>query len=152
MKPSEIRTRLLEDHEGLRADLDRLGALVQRLRDREGETRKLGAVRRDARSLLEKLRAHMSWEETELLPALRDSDAWGSERAKRLISDHREQRALLDFILVRLLDATRPAALVLADVDALIAFLLADMQEEETDLASDRILRDDVTGIEVESG
>jgi hypothetical protein len=151
MKPSQVLARVLEDHAALRGDLDRLELRTRRLEsgptDREAE-----ALRADARRLLDNLRAHMRWEELHRLPALRRADAWGEERATRLIGDHREQQGLLDFVLDRLLDETRPDALVLSDVSALIAFLREDMREEEEGLADARVLRDDVVGIEVETG
>jgi hypothetical protein len=94
----------------------------------------------------------MGWEERHLSPALRDADAWGDERARRLVADHLEQRALLDFILERLSDEERPAALLFSDVFGLIAFLRQDMEEEERDFLSERLLRDDVIAIDVETG
>lgn len=150
MQPSEVRKRVLEDHEGLRADLDRLERLKEQIRcESEGQVRSL---RSDASSLLEKLRVHMHWEEKYLLPVLRDTDAWGEERARRLVEDHREQRALLDFILERLHDSVRPSELVLSDVAGLIDFLREDMEEEERDMLDERVLRDDVVSIEMEAG
>jgi len=149
MRPSEVRARVLEDHDGLRGQLERLEALAEGTGrgEREGE-----GMRRDARALLERLLIHMQWEERFLLPALREADAWGEERAERLLSDHREQRQLLDFILSRLRDAARPEPLVVTDVVHLIAFLREDMVEEERDLLDERVLRDDVVAIDVEAG
>jgi iron-sulfur cluster repair protein YtfE (RIC family) len=152
MKPSEIRARVMEDHAGLRVDLDRLEALARRVREGDPAKPDVDALRSGAKALLDRLWAHMRWEETWLLPALRGADAWGSERARRLVGDHREQRVLLEFLLDRLLDSARPDRLVFSDVDALLAFLRKDMEEEERDLVDERILRDDVVGIEVETG
>ena len=152
MRPSEVRARVLEDHEGLRADLDRLEGLAQRVRRDDCSERDVDALRSDAQTLLDKLRVHMQWEDRYLLPALRSADAWGEERAKRLVDDHREQRALLDFILERLLDDGRPDELVFSDVFGLIAFLRLDMAEEESGFVDESLLRDDVIGIEVETG
>src|SRR5262245_26339997 len=149
MEPSEVRTRILGDHERLRADLDRLEALVSDLRDGRAE---LAMLRLDGGALLARLQVHMRWEESYLLPALRAADAWGEERAERLVRDHREQRDVLAFLAARLRDEAQPAALVAGDVDHLITLLRDDMREEEADLLDERVLRDDVVAIEVETG
>jgi hemerythrin-like domain-containing protein len=150
MRPSEVLAHVREDHEGLRADLERVEALAQRRDD--GSDPDVEVLRREVKALLDRLRVHMQWEDRHLLPALRSADAWGEERARRLVDDHREQRALLDFVLERLHDDARPDELVFSDVFGLIAFLRLDMEREESDLADERVLRDDVVGIEVETG
>ena len=61
-------------------------------------------------------------------------------------------RELLRFILERLRDPRRPAVMVAGDVTGLVELLREDMQEEERDLLDPRVLRDDVIGIDVESG
>jgi iron-sulfur cluster repair protein YtfE (RIC family) len=151
MKSSEILAHVLEDHAALRADLDRLEVGARRLQA-QPTRHDAASIRRDAQRLLDKLRSHMRWEELHMLPALRGADAWGDERATRLLVDHREQQTLLDFVLDRLLDEARPDALLFSDVFALIAFLREDMRMEEDGLADARVLRDDVIGIEVETG
>ncbi len=148
MRPSEIRDRILDDHRALRGELEGL----QRLAGDVDGGAPSEALRAEAQAFLARLRTHMSWEEAYLLPALRSADAWGEVRAERLTSDHREQRELLDFILVRLCDATRPARIVAADVLHLIDLLRQDMREEEEELLDERVLRDDVVAIEVETG
>lgn len=150
MRPSEVRERVLADHRTLRRDLDRLEALA-----RAGVGRvcvSSDTLRVESERLLARLQLHMHWEERHLLPALREADAWGAERAERLVADHREQRELLDFVLLRLRDATRPARVVVSDIQALIELLREDMREEEAELLDERVLRDDVVGIAVESG
>jgi iron-sulfur cluster repair protein YtfE (RIC family) len=150
MQPSEVRRRILADHERLRRDLERLEALANEiLQDLHPP---LATLRVDAERLLARLRAHMHWEESYLLPALREADAWGVERAERLTRDHREQRELLDFVMVRLRDATRPAAIVAGDVCHLVELLREDMREEEQELLDERVLRDDIVAIAVETG
>jgi hypothetical protein len=149
MKPSEVRARILNDHERLRGDLDRLEACASELGAGQAAIEEL---RHDAAALITHLDVHMRWEEWYLLPALRDADAWGAERAERLESDHREQRALLDFLNVRLHDETRPAALHVRDVAHLVALLRADMREEEGEMLDERVLRDDVVAIDALTG
>jgi hypothetical protein len=150
MDASEVRRRVCGDHERLRSELAQLDSLAnQTLRESRGA---IAELRADAEALLARLRAHMHWEESYLLPALREADAWGAERAERLVRDHREQCQLLDFAIARLRDAARPAALVARDVIGLVALLRADMREEEAELLDERVLRDDIVAIAMETG
>ena len=104
MTPSEVRSRILADHERLRGDLEGLEAALRQVVD--GCT-PAGSLRVDVEALLARLRAHMHWEESYLLPALRDADAWGAERADVLVRDHCEQRELLAFVDMRLRDEAK---------------------------------------------
>lgn len=54
--------------------------------------------------------------------------------------------------MVRLRDRTRPAGIVARDVSSLAALLRGDMREEEPELLDERVLRDDIVGIAVETG
>jgi len=150
MQPSEVRRRVLEDHVSLRGTLSSLEDLARAVQD--GDVSKAAALRREGEGLLETLLTHMSWEERYLAPALARADAWGRERVQRLIEDLREQRALLDLALKRLEDASRPPLLVARDVMSLIEILRDDMEDEERTMLDERVLRDDVIGIEVETG
>jgi iron-sulfur cluster repair protein YtfE (RIC family) len=143
---------VLSDHRALRAELERLETLAVEVVEQTPEPARIGDLRTDADGLLARLGDHMRWEETYLLPALRDADAWGEERALRLAADHREQRELLGFILERLHDPTRTDAMVVRDVHGLIALLREDMREEEEELLDERVLRDDVVAIDMEAG
>ncbi len=67
-------------------------------------------------------------------------------------SDHREQRETLGHVLASLRDARRPPALVALMLHDLIALLHDDMAEEGDLLLDARVLRDDVVGIDVETG
>jgi iron-sulfur cluster repair protein YtfE (RIC family) len=145
MKPSEVRARILSDHDRLREDLERLESLVGELA--AGRTAPT-AVRADSVALVARLYSHMRWEESYLLPALREADAWGAERAERLMRDHREQRELLDFLNARLHAQAQPEALLARDVQHLIVLLRDDMREEEAELLDERVLRDDVVAVD----
>jgi hypothetical protein len=149
MQPSAVRSRILSDHQGLRRDLQRLETLLADIRS---ERMPIPALHVDARALLARLHAHMHWEEVHLLPALRDADAWGAERADQLVRDHCDQRELLEFLERRLDDSTHPAALLVSDVTHLIALLRDDMRHEESELLDERVLRDDVVAIDVTTG
>ncbi|MDJ0864629.1 MAG: hemerythrin domain-containing protein [Myxococcota bacterium] len=150
MNPTEIRRRVLQDHEALRERLVALAELARQVAD--GDTDQARTLRGEAALFLEVLGTHMKWEDRFLRPALADADAWGKERVARLDADHREQREVLAAVLDRLLDGTRPAPLVARDVLDLVELLRRDMAEEEQDLLDPRVLRDDVVTIDGMSG
>jgi iron-sulfur cluster repair protein YtfE (RIC family) len=145
MEPSEIRSRILSDHQRMRRDLERLEALAADVLECRTPC---VALRVEVELLFASLKGHMRWEEAYLLPALREADAWGAERAQQLVGDHREQYELLEFVNQRLSEDMRPAALVVRDVTHLIAVLREDMREEEEELLDERVLRDDVVAID----
>jgi hypothetical protein len=150
MRPTEVRSRVLADHSALRM---RLSSLANLSRDvLEGCRGGRGDLRAEALDLLETLAEHMYWEDRYLAPALRRADAWGEERASRLAEDHREQRALLEYLVRGLEDRERPSLLLARNVDDLVKLLLDDMDGEEASLLDPRVLRDDVVGIDVETG
>src|SRR5215472_2873155 len=103
MEPSEIRAHVIGDHEHLQKELERVEGLAREIL--EGLRMPLAVLRAEAEALVKRLCAHMNWEECYLVPALREADAWGAERAELLVRDHREQRDTLDFALARLNDA-----------------------------------------------
>ena len=117
-----------------------------------GQTHLVGPLRLEGEALLARLLTHMRWEDIHLRPALLAADAWGEARAERLDRDHREQRALLEDSLSRVRDPSRPARLLARNLLDLIALLRTDMGEEERDLLDERVIRDDVVGIDVETG
>jgi len=149
MTPGEVRARILADHVAIRGMLLSLEHVAQRVRG--GEQSLLGALRLEGEALLRCLQDHMLWEDLHLAPALRQADAWGEERAARLDSDHREQRQVLAHCLSAVCDESRPAPVVARTLIDLVGLLRKDIQDEECLLLDERILRDDVIGIDVET-
>jgi hemerythrin-like domain-containing protein len=143
MKPSEVRERILKEHESLRA----LARNVENLADR--------AVTRDgAQELLKRidefwfaLNRHIDGEEMALAPILQSIDAWGPVRLERMKSMHVEQRAALGAIH-RAITETRIMSEVYEQARRLIAVVLFDMADEEGDLLHPDLLRDDIIAIE----
>jgi iron-sulfur cluster repair protein YtfE (RIC family) len=150
MKPTEVRRRILHDHDGLRTLLCQLEDSASNVLN--GKRRLLGRLRGEGEQLLEQLLEHMSWEDRYLAPALRDADAWGEERAARLDHDHREQRELLRHVLEKLHDQSRPPVLLARTMLDLVQLLREDMVDEEKTLLDERVLRDDVVAVDVEAG
>ena len=149
MRPSEVRERIIEQHKDIREMLIDLERMCDRVIDGKGY---LGAALAEyARALHTKLLEHLELEDSILVPALRDADAWGEVRADSLLEHHRTQREQLSAALLTTTDA--PAGPDFAkQVLALIADLRDDMQHEEGDILSRDILRDDVVGVDVEAG
>lgn len=150
MKASVVRGRVLADHRDIRA-------MIEALEDRASEVLKGApddgdALRSAGELLLTRLIAHMHWEEAHLIPALREADAWGNERATRLHDEHVEQWELLQNSLERLGDPARPTELLAQNLLDLTSILREDMLDEEENLLDDEILRDDIVAIRVEIG
>jgi hypothetical protein len=150
MRPSEVRRRILSDHEKLRSMLMGLERVAHEVVD--GECQLSAAMRVEGEALMERLLEHMGWEDRYLRPALCDADAWGQERAERLDRDHREQREMLEYALSSVEDESRPPLVIARQLLDLVRLLRDDMQEEEELLVNDRILRDDVVSIDAETG
>ena len=150
MQPSEIRLRILDDHQTIRGMLLSLERAALGVSD--GESQLAGPMRLEGEVLLEHLLEHMSWEDRHLRPALVEADAWGRERAERLDRDHREQRDLLRYALASVEDQSRPALVIARQLIDLVRLLREDMEDEERLLVNDKVLRDDVVAIDAETG
>ena len=150
MTPGEVRARICADHGAIRGILEGVAALARRVEGDEHDL--LGALRLEGEALLRRLEDHLFWEDLHLAPALRQADAWGEARAGQLDADHRQQREVLAHCLAAVQDERRPARVVARTLVDLTELLRDDMQEEERLLLDERVLRDDVVGIEVETG
>ena len=150
MQPSEVRRRILDDHEKLRAMLTQLEATAAQVLT--GEAQLLGSLRTEGTALLSTLREHMHWEDVYLRPALLAADAWGRERAERLDHDHEEQRELLGWAVESVEDQSRPAPVIARTMLDLVRLVREDMTDEERWLVNERVLRDDVVTIDCETG
>ena len=73
-------------------------------------------------------------------------------RSNLLEHDHGEQRLVIDQLTKDLRDSTRPTLLVAWSMLDFVKLLRDDIAWEEENLLDDRILRDDVIGIDVEAG
>jgi iron-sulfur cluster repair protein YtfE (RIC family) len=145
MRPSDVRQRVLSDHEELRGRLDRLERLARAVATGAGPRE----LRAEAEALLDRLAIHMSWEDLYLVPVLREADGWGDARTARFADEHREQRELLEYVLRSLHDANRPGPVVASNVLDLVSLLRADMVDEESAFLDERLLRDDPIAIDL---
>lgn len=149
MRPSSVRRRIIEEHRELAEDLEGLERLAARL-DTEGRAA-IGDTVARARDFYGKLREHIDLEDAILAPALREADAWGEVRAKKLETHHAEQRAELAALGAFDAATTDPAELA-KRVRAFIEEVRADMKREETGVLDAGLLRDDVTSMDAEGG
>jgi iron-sulfur cluster repair protein YtfE (RIC family) len=150
MKPSQIRDAVLRDHAELRTQIDEIEGIARRLAD--GDSERGFQLWRLAKALLGRLEVHMDWEDRHLVPALRQADAWGDERAAEIEHDHAEQREMLGYVIRQLDDSQPIPELLAATMLDLVEFLRRDMEHEERDLLDPRVLRDDVIVIDANSG
>lgn len=130
--PPSLRERILEDHAALRADLEAVAALARRVL--EGEADAVAALRRRALRLLERFEAHLELEDRVLVPAVRRREP---EDADWLGREHGEQRVLVEYIVERLRDASRPDLVLGRDLKSLVDVLRDDMEHEERALLDD---------------
>lgn len=150
MQPSQVRARVLQDHESLRQRMEEIERLAEAVLG--GERAPAGKLRQAATELLVVLTDHMGWEDRYLVPALRDADAWGPERVARFEADHEHQREELRRLLAGLEEPRQPAANLASSILQWLNTLHEDMREEEAAFLDKKVLRDDVIGIDVETG
>lgn len=150
MNPSQVRETILEQHAALR---ERLAELRELAADAtSGDAAGADLLREAGLRVLTMLGSHLDFEDLHLLPALREADAWGEERAKLVTREHAEQRELFDYTVARLRDTSRPSRLLARQIETLVEAILEDMNEEEKTMLDENLLRDDVVGIDVEAG
>jgi len=99
----------------------------------------IGAVR----SIME---VHLAFEETVLLPILREDPPLGSQRADRLLDEHARQRATLATLHGEA-GSYPQLELLPAKLAFLTEWLLADMAEEEKSLLVPEVVRDDAVAV-----
>lgn len=141
MLPSQVRRAILDDHRWLRALLADTDEIARRVL--EGDHALAGRLRERAAAMRERFLGHLRLEETHLVPALRDADDWGEQRAALLLAEHAGQRERFAALLDALQQPPAHPGALGAELRALVRDLLADMQEEERMLLADTVLRDD---------
>jgi hypothetical protein len=148
MDPSQVRTRIMQDHDTLREHLSELEeACLTMLSDRQHAI----CVRQLAGKLLQALTQHTELEDAILAPALAEIDAWGAVRADQLLTHHQSQRGRIHE-LTSLYATQLDAEDVSRITHSFIAELRADMEHEERDLLHPDLLRDDLTVVGSNSG
>ncbi|MGD8606223.1 MAG: hemerythrin domain-containing protein [Myxococcales bacterium] len=140
LMPSEVRRKVLSQHREIEQMLSELESGVAKLGDGGVDANQ---VKRAAYALRGILELHMNFEELHMVPAITEADGFGPERARHLHTEHQEQRKQLD----HLVDAIREASSVrdLAESVAKLAEMLRDdIEQEERDYVTDKLLRDNI--------
>lgn len=142
MQPSEIRDRILRDHEALRSTLEVVESTARKVL--EGAPGRASQLRKHGDRLLDAVERHLSWEDRHLAPVLRDTDAWDVHRVASLRADHGEQRQVAQYVSEKLRDPRRPVAILARNLLDFSALLRDELAAEERAYADPRALRDEV--------
>ncbi len=128
MEPSEVRSRVMDDHAELRRLLDEVEVMA--IRFEQGHAEVAGSLREKGKHLYERLAQHLDLEDRILAPALRAVNPSGRQ-ADRLAHEHREQRELLAYLLGRLEKTSMPTTLVARELRNFVGYVRFDMVHEE---------------------
>lgn len=154
--PALVRAEILRQHADLRELLADLAVSAQGDQRDDRDAGRVGARADEAHSpkqpidtlvrcLFIRMQSHLAYEDQALRPVLYFLDSFGPERVHELDEDHARQRSALTQ-LVDQLESGTSAALLAADLRALAADLLHDMdQEEERCLRTDLMASDYLT-------
>jgi len=129
MRPSEVRRRVLTDHQKLREMLLTLEKLAAEVI--EGEPWIGGVLRLEGEAVFARFLDHLTWENEHLRPLLLESDSRDGGHALRLDNNQREQRELLQYALTGLRDPKRPPLIIARNLLDLVRLLRHDMDDEE---------------------
>ena len=140
LMPSEVRRKVLSQHREIEQMLSELETGVAQLGEGSVDAQQ---VKRAAYALRGILELHMNFEETYMVPAINDADGFGPERVRHLHSEHAEQRKELDRLVDAIREASSPDDLA-AGVAKLAEMLRIDIEEEEREYVTDKLLRDDI--------
>jgi hypothetical protein len=138
--PTEVRERILVEHQLLRAQLEALEELA-RLAGLAGPA-VAPALFTGALDFVARIGRHIALENEVLVPLLREPDfAWGELRAQGIFEEHERHLVALDALAEHA--TRRDLAAVLAALPPLARALRDDMREEEATVLHPDLLKDD---------
>lgn len=132
-----VRKNLLAQHEHLRGLMKALESALDTKADR-------ATLDAHVKALHDAVLVHNAAEEGTLRPILETIDAWGPERVKTMLEEHKQEHA---FIVEGLAPNAKEAA-----IREVLAHIAGHMAHEEQGILSERLLRDDVITLDVETG
>ena len=138
MLPSEVRTRVLDQHSELRERIEQLEKMAHQTLESASEG---AALLTELGEFLRRLQEHMYYEDKALKPVLAEADPWGPERVLRFERDHEQQRGWIEGL-------TKDGPSRTSDELAMLTLgflqvLRRDMEDEEADVLSAELLKDD---------
>lgn len=149
-RPSEVRERILREHDALQRRLLMLDELAVKA---DGGNRCAGECAAELSGrLFDELADQLDVEEQLLVPLLREMDAWGEVRIDELARLHDQAWQELKALRERAADDGMTARGLADELARLARALRRDLLVEERDLLAPDVLRDDVLGIDVEDG
>jgi len=138
--PSEVRQKVLSQHREIEQMLSELETGVAQLGEGRVDAEQIKGAAYALRGVLE---LHVAFEEAHMVPAINEADGFGPERVLHLRAAHAEQRQELDRLVNAIRDAHSPDRLA-ASVTKLAEMLRADIEEEEREYVTEKLLRDSV--------
>jgi hypothetical protein len=147
-RPSEVRERILDEHRIVREDLDELW-LAADLVPEGGPPASKHALEL-SQKLHDELLEQIALELRILSPALLEADAWGSIHVDRLLRRHAGRRVELQKLRSSM--ARWTGSSFSRELRQFIAGRRAKMLDQERELVTVNLLRDDVGGIDVAAG
>ncbi|MFW6052212.1 MAG: hemerythrin domain-containing protein [Myxococcota bacterium] len=141
--PSEIRARIRQEHEALRGLLGQVDEAARAVLEEGVDRRAATTLRQLCSALHVALSAHLDLEDAVLAPALRETDAFGPDRADELLHHHAEQRQILAAALEEAKSPRMDPAQLARHARGLVRYLMEDMATEDRDLLNPNLLRDD---------
>lgn len=128
---SSIHTQILRQHVEIRARLRG----IEHLAKTAGKSETRHHLQLSLAHFAAVFEQHLAFEERELLPLVKDVDAWGPVRASAMLEEHAEQRKRIERI-VAYADAPDIGRTELqGEVTWLSQSLKEDMEHEETELS-----------------
>ncbi|MGB8332100.1 MAG: hemerythrin domain-containing protein [Polyangiales bacterium] len=140
LMPSEVRRKVLNQHREIEQMLSELEVGVAQLGDGGVDSEQ---VKRAAYALRGILELHLTFEEAHMVPAIHEADGFGPERVRHLHAGHAEQRQELDRLVDEIREAMSTDTLG-ASVRKLAEVLRADIEEEEREYVTEKLLRDSI--------
>jgi iron-sulfur cluster repair protein YtfE (RIC family) len=137
---NEIRSDIVGQHATLEELLVKIETLAERFEQADDSSDVGTELRERGMALYQKFGAHLDSEQALLEPALQKAGPDGEKLAHRLRNEHREQRELLKYLIVRLERHPEPTILIARELQNFAGFLRFEMAYEEETLLSEAIL------------
>jgi hypothetical protein len=148
IRPSDVFNRVMRQHRAVGTLLDEVARGAKTLL--AGRPYALKHLIARTRELCDELTNHIVFETKNLVPALRDADAWGNVRATNLLTQLRARTRKVEDLRKSCVNGTNET--LADDIGRFIDDRRADMAQTERDSVNTRVLRDDVICVDTDGG